>query len=95
MTATQNYLRDGAAIYAKSFAIIRAEADLTRFSKLEERVAVRIIHACGMVDVASEIAFSTDFATRGSAALATSRNSSKTASPCQRSWRCTSRSSSG
>ena len=70
MTVTHSYLRDGAEIYARSFAIIRAESDLARFSKLEERVAVRIIHACGMVDVASEIAFSTDFATRGSAALA-------------------------
>ena len=70
MTATQNYLRDGAAIYAKSFAIIRAEADLTRFSKLEERVAVRIIHACGMVEVAGDIIFSPNFAERGIGALA-------------------------
>lgn len=70
MTAPQNYIRDGAAIYAKSFAIIRAEADLARFSKLEERVAVRIIHACGMVEVARDIAFSANFAQRGIDALA-------------------------
>ena len=63
------YIRDGAAIYARSFAIIRAEADLARFSKLEERVAVRVIHACGMVDVAADIAFSSGFAERGIAAL--------------------------
>ena len=70
MTAPQTYIRDGAAIYAKSFAIIRAEADLTRFSKLEERVAVRIIHACGMVEVADDIVFSANFAARGIDALA-------------------------
>lgn len=52
-----DYIRDGAAIYAKSFAIIRAEAELARFVGPEERVAVRIIHACGMVDAASEIVF--------------------------------------
>jgi len=53
-----NYIRDGAAIYARSFAIIRAEANLARFSPEEERVAVRIIHACGMVEVADDILFS-------------------------------------
>ena len=57
-----NYIRDGAAIYARSFAIIRAESDLARFSKLEERVAVRIIHACGMVDIARDIEMSATFA---------------------------------
>jgi precorrin-8X/cobalt-precorrin-8 methylmutase len=67
---THDYIRDGAAIYAKSFAIIRSESDLARFSKLEERVAVRIIHACGMVEVARDIAFSPNVAARGIAALA-------------------------
>lgn len=52
-----DYIRDGSAIYAKSFAIIRAEAELARFTSVEERVAVRIIHACGMVEAASEILF--------------------------------------
>jgi precorrin-8X/cobalt-precorrin-8 methylmutase len=52
------YLRDGAAIYDRSFAIIRAEADLTRFSPDEERVAVRIIHASGMVEIAPDLVFS-------------------------------------
>ena len=51
------YLRDGAAIYARSFAIIRAEADLSRFSAEEADVAVRMIHACGQVDVAAHIVF--------------------------------------
>jgi precorrin-8X/cobalt-precorrin-8 methylmutase len=52
------YIRDGTAIYERSFAIIRAEANLARFSAEEERVAVRIIHASGMVEIASDIVFS-------------------------------------
>jgi precorrin-8X/cobalt-precorrin-8 methylmutase len=66
---TQDYIRDGAAIYARSFSIIRAEADLARFSKEEERVAVRIIHACGMVEVARHIVMSPTFANEAAAAL--------------------------
>jgi precorrin-8X/cobalt-precorrin-8 methylmutase len=65
----QDYIRDGAAIYAHSFSIIRAEADLARFTKEEERVAVRIIHACGMVDVARHIVMSPTFANDAAAAL--------------------------
>ena len=57
MLSGYDYIRDGSAIYAKSFAIIRAEAELARFTSVEERVAVRIIHACGMVEAASEILF--------------------------------------
>src|SRR5215469_17794950 len=53
----QTYLRDGAAIYERSFAIIRAEADLSRFSADEADVAVRMIHACGQVDMARHIVF--------------------------------------
>jgi precorrin-8X/cobalt-precorrin-8 methylmutase len=56
-TTRHDYVRDGAEIYRRSFAIIRAEADLTRFAPEEETVAVRIIHACGMVDVAADIVF--------------------------------------
>lgn len=65
----QDYIRDGAAIYARSFAIIRAEADLAGLSPIEERVAVRIIHACGMVEVARDIAMSPTFAHDAEAAL--------------------------
>jgi precorrin-8X/cobalt-precorrin-8 methylmutase len=65
----QGYIRDGAAIYARSFSIIRAEADLARFSPEEERVAVRIIHACGMVEIARDIAMSPTFAHDAAAAL--------------------------
>jgi precorrin-8X/cobalt-precorrin-8 methylmutase len=52
-----DYLRDGAAIYQRSFAIIRAEADLSQFSPDEAEVAVRMIHACGMVEAGRQIAF--------------------------------------
>src|SRR5262249_36477265 len=51
------YLRDGAAIYRRSFAIIRAEADLSRFTPEEAEIAIRMIHACGQVDVAQRIVF--------------------------------------
>jgi precorrin-8X/cobalt-precorrin-8 methylmutase len=63
------YLRDSAEIYRNSFAIIRAEADLARFDPLEEKVAVRIIHACGMVEIARDIVMSAGFAHATSAAL--------------------------
>jgi len=65
----QHYVRDGAAIYARSFSIIRAEADLGRFSKEEERVAVRVIHACGMVEIAQDIVMSPTFAEAATTAL--------------------------
>jgi precorrin-8X/cobalt-precorrin-8 methylmutase len=51
------YLRDGAAIYERSFAIIRAEADLSRFSAEEAQVAIRMIHACGLVEAAKYFLF--------------------------------------
>jgi precorrin-8X/cobalt-precorrin-8 methylmutase len=51
------YLRDGAAIYERSFAIIRAEADLARFSAEEAEIVVRMIHACGVVEAAQHIVF--------------------------------------
>jgi precorrin-8X/cobalt-precorrin-8 methylmutase len=51
------YEKDGAAIYRQSFAIIRREADLGRFSALEERVAVRVVHACGIVEAARDLVF--------------------------------------
>ena len=58
MTLRYDYERDGAAIYRRSFAIIRSEADLARFSPIEERVAVRVIHSCGMVEAARDLVFS-------------------------------------
>jgi len=55
------YEKDGAAIYKESFSIIRAESDLGRFDADEEQVAVRMIHAAGMVDLAPHIHFSPGF----------------------------------
>lgn len=69
MAERYDYIHDGAAIYARSFAIIRSEADLARFSPEEERVAVRIIHACGMVEITKDIGFSPTFAEAGIEAL--------------------------
>jgi precorrin-8X/cobalt-precorrin-8 methylmutase len=65
-----HYLRDGAEIYARSFAIIRAEADLSRFSQDEADVVVRMIHACGCVEITSNIAFGGDLVAAARIALA-------------------------
>jgi precorrin-8X/cobalt-precorrin-8 methylmutase len=70
MSERAAYLRDGAAIYERSFAIIRAEADLARFSADEADVAVRMIHACGVVELASQIVFAADLVGAARRALA-------------------------
>jgi precorrin-8X/cobalt-precorrin-8 methylmutase len=70
MPEPRAYVRDGAEIYRRSFAIIRAEADLARFTAEEATVAVRIIHACGMVEVASDVAFAPGAVAAARAALA-------------------------
>src|SRR5947209_9635122 len=70
MAEPQAYLRDGAAIYQRSFAIIRAEADLSRFNAEEAEVAVRMIHACGHVDVAKDIVLGPGLVAAGRSALA-------------------------
>jgi precorrin-8X/cobalt-precorrin-8 methylmutase len=58
MTApAYDYIRDGAAIYERSFAIIRAEADLSAFTDEEAEVAIRMIHGCGLVEAARHIRF--------------------------------------
>jgi precorrin isomerase len=64
-----DYVRDGAEIYRQSFAMIRAEADLDRFDAALERAVVRMIHACGMVDLADDVDASPGFAAAASAAL--------------------------
>lgn len=64
------YLRDGDAIYRLSFAIIREEADLARFSEAEADVAVRMIHACGLVEAASAFRFAPGFVAAARDALA-------------------------
>jgi precorrin-8X/cobalt-precorrin-8 methylmutase len=65
----QVYEKDGAAIYRQSFATIRAEADLACFSPEEEPVAVRMIHASGLVELAAQIRFSPGFAVAARVAL--------------------------
>ena len=67
--SARDYIRDGAAIYEKSFATIRAESDLSGLSPEEARVAVRVIHACGMVDIARDLRFGAGFAEAARAAL--------------------------
>ena len=61
MSAPRIYIRDGAAIYAESFATIRREADLSAFSPEEAGVVVRMIHACGMIDLPGDVRFGTGF----------------------------------
>ncbi|HEY6255329.1 MAG TPA: precorrin-8X methylmutase [Xanthobacteraceae bacterium] len=70
MGETLTYLRDGAAIYARSFAIIRAEADLSGFSADEAEVVVRMIHACGLVEAARHVGFGGDLVGAARRALA-------------------------
>ena len=69
MSTRYDYIQDGAAIYERSFAIIRAEADLARFSSAEARVVVRMIHACGMTDLPKDVAMSVDFVASAEEAL--------------------------
>ena len=69
MTVVNDYIRDGTAIYEKSFAIIRAEAELSRFSADQADVAIRMIHACGLVEAAEAFHFSPDFVSAGRKAL--------------------------
>ncbi|MEM5386316.1 precorrin-8X methylmutase [Paraburkholderia phymatum] len=65
-----DYLRDGQAIYRQSFATIRAEADLSRIPADLEKLAVRVIHACGMVDIVGDLRFSEGAGRAGRTALA-------------------------
>lgn len=63
------YVREGAEIYRQSFATIRAEADLSRMSDDLARVAVRMIHSCGMVDLVDDLAWSPGVVTAARSAL--------------------------
>ena len=64
-----DYLRDGAEIYRQSFATIRAEADLDGLESILSRTVVRMIHACGMVDLAADVAASDGFGAAAAGAL--------------------------
>jgi hypothetical protein len=67
------YETDGAAIYAESFATIRAEADLARFDPDEERVTVRMIHAAGLVGLEAHVRFTPGMVAAARAALQAGR----------------------
>ncbi|MBX5199018.1 precorrin-8X methylmutase [Rhizobium sp. NZLR10] len=64
-----DYIRSGDAIYERSFAIIRAEADLSRFTEDQAEIAVRMIHACGLVEAAEHFLFSADLVSAARDAL--------------------------
>ena len=66
---TYDYIREGDAIYRKSFAIIREEAELSSFSEDQADIAVRMIHACGLVEAAEHFRFSPDFVSKARGAL--------------------------
>jgi precorrin-8X/cobalt-precorrin-8 methylmutase len=67
------YLRDPAQIYQRSFEIIRSEADFSNLPAAAEPIATRIIHACGMPDIAADLRISPDFVSVAKAALAASK----------------------
>ena len=67
---TLDYLRDPQAIYRRSFAIVRAEADLGGLPAELAEVAVRLVHACGMPDITAGLAWSGDVVGQARAALA-------------------------
>ncbi|MEU4223640.1 precorrin-8X methylmutase [Nonomuraea sp. NPDC026600] len=64
-----DYIRDGAEIYRRSFATIRAETDLTGIPPEVAQVVVRMIHACGMTDLVNDVDWSPSAVTRARAAL--------------------------
>jgi len=64
-----DYIRDGAEIYRRSFATIRAEAELSGFPADVAQVVVRMIHSCGMTDLPRDIAYSAGVVQRARAAL--------------------------
>ena len=64
-----DYVRDGAEIYRRSFAAIRAEADLARFPRDVATVVVRMIHACGMTDLPGDVGYSDGVVRAARAAL--------------------------
>ncbi|MGV9313214.1 precorrin-8X methylmutase [Streptomyces sp. NPDC003691] len=66
---TYDYEKDGAEIYRRSFATIRAEAELSALPADVSRVAVRMIHACGMVDLVRDLAYSPGAVARAREAL--------------------------
>jgi len=69
MSGVPDHIRDPAEIYRQSFATIRREADLSRFSNGLDDIAVRLIHACGMVDIVDDLVMSDHCMAAGSTAI--------------------------
>ena len=63
------YLRDPELIYQQSFSTIRKEADLSHFPQDIANIVVRMIHSCGMTDIAQDIVYTISAASAGKAAL--------------------------
>jgi precorrin isomerase len=64
-----HYIKQPEKIYENSFATIEREANLEHFSNIEREVVIRLIHACGMVDIVEDLAFSTGAISAGREAL--------------------------
>ena len=64
-----DYIKDPAAIYALSFERVRAATDLARFPEDVAELAIRVVHACGMPDLADDLAFTPDVAIKAVDAL--------------------------
>lgn len=69
MTTTYSYIKDPQAIYDASFALVREQARLDAFSDDDAEIAIRIIHACGMVDVAEQLVIDKNAVVAGVSAL--------------------------
>jgi precorrin-8X/cobalt-precorrin-8 methylmutase len=74
VTSSFDYIKDPDEIYRRSFATVRSEADLSAFNALEADVVVRLIHACGMIDIAEDVRISNGAAVAGVEALSRGAN---------------------
>ena len=70
MSGAASYIRDPAEIYRRSFETVQRETDLAGLTAAEVPVAVRLVHACGMPEIAPDLRFATGAAEAGRAALA-------------------------
>src|ERR1700678_576789 len=77
-----DYIKDGTELYRRSFATIRAEADLTRFPADVARVVVRMIHSCGMTDLPGDVGYSDGVVRAARGALLAGRPGRGARLPC-------------
>lgn len=68
-----DYIRDPSAIYARSFEMIRAEADLSHFPESARAIAIRVIHSCGMTEIVDDLIITDDFVDAATTAIATGK----------------------